>query len=359
MVIYYIIGMKHSDKRKISHSAKEALRYQAVRMIVKQGVSVMVTSKMLNVSRTALYKWLDIYHEQGFQGLKAQKLGRPPSSRISQEEAKMIRKKITDKCPEQLKLPFMLWTLEAVKQLILRLCGVTVSVTTVGRYLKKWGFSPQKPIVKAYEQDPKEIKKWLEDEYPAIMRSAKCVGAIIHWGDQTGLRSDHQAGRTYGRKGRTPVIRKSGKRFRSNMMSSLTNRGHLEFMIYRKKFNSQVFIRFMKRLIKGKKQKIYFIVDRHPTHKTKVVKEWIKENSKTIKLFYLPAYSPELNPDEMVNNDLKTNVIGKKRPANVEEMERWTKNFMNRRRKNPEQVKKYFHKDTVRYASADYNFVNH
>lgn len=355
----YIVGMKHTDKRKISHSAKEALRFQAVRMMVKQGISVMDTSKMLNVTRTALYKWLDIYHEHGFQGLKAQKLGRPPSTRLSREQAKLIRKKITDKCPEQLKLPFMLWTREAVQQLIWKLCGIKVSVITVGRYLKRWGFTPQKPIVKAYEQDPKAVKKWLEEEYPAIVRSAKRAGAIIHWGDQTGLRSDHQAGRTYGRQGRTPVIKKSGKRFRSNMMSSLTNRGHLEFMIYRKKFNSQLFIRFMRRLIKGKKQKIYFIVDRHPTHKTKAVKEWIEENSAAIKLFYLPAYSPELNPDEMVNNDLKSHVIGKKRPANVEEMELLTKNFMSRRRRDPEQVKKYFHKDTVRYASADYNFVNH
>lgn len=347
--------MKHTDKRKISSSAKEALRAQAVRMVVKQNIKICKVVKMLNISRTALNNWLNEYHKNGFQGLKAKKMGRPNFTRLSREDIRTIKKMITDKTPNQLKLPFMLWTREAVQKLISRQCKIDVSVITVGRYLKLWGFTPQKPIYKAYEQKSKEVKKWLEEEYPNIQRAANKENAVIHWGDETGFRSDHQAGRTYGRKGRTPEIKKTGRRFRSNMISSLTNRGHLEFMIYRKGFNSVVFIRFMNRLIKNKDQMIYFIVDRHPVHKTKIVNRWIQKHAKSIKIFYLPAYSPELNPDEMVNQDIKSNVIGKKRPAHVEQMESYARKFMKKRQNNPDQVKKYFHARSVQYASADNN----
>ena len=221
----------------------------------------------------------------------------------------------------------------------------------MGRYLQQWGFTPQKPVYKAYEQDRREVKEWLEKKYPDIKVQAHREKAEIHWADEVGMRSDHQAGRTYAKKGATPVIKRTGKRYRINMISSLTNRGTLRFMIFRNGFNAEVFIRFLKKLIKGSARKIYLIVDGHPAHKTKKVKEWLEQNKKKIELFFLPPYSPELNPDELVNQDIKTNVVGKQRTLNIDEMESNVKYFMSKRKKNPEQVKKYFHGKYVRYAA--------
>jgi transposase len=343
--------MKQTDKRKLSHSAKEALRRQAMQMHFKQGMRISEIMKTLQVGRTALSNWKNSYKKTGMKGLKSNKKGRPKEIRLNKEQIQSVKKWLKDKLPEQLKLPYGLWTREAVQMLIKRKFRIKISITTSGRYLEQWGFSPQKPVYKAYEQDSKEVRDWLEKDYPKIKRKAKKEKAEIHWGDETGMRSDHQAGRSYAPKGKTPVIKKSGKRFKINMISSLTNRGTLEFMVYRTGFNTEVFILFMKQLIKHSRQKIFLIVDRHPAHKTKRVEQWLEENKEKISLYYLPAYSPELNPDELVNQDIKTNIIGKKRPHNVEQMEKNVKTFMKHRRKNAEQVKKYFHKTQVRYAA--------
>jgi len=330
--------MKQTDKRKISHSAKEVLRRQAMRMHFKQGKRIGDMAKLLQVGRTALNNWKNAYEQSGMKGLKARKKGRSSEKRLTKEQIQKVKKWIKDKLPEQLKLPYGLWTREAVQMLIRRKFRVKISITTTGRYLDEWGFSPQKPVYKAYEQDSAAVREWLEKEYPSIKRKAKKEKAEIHWGDETGMRSDHQAGRTYAPKGKTPVIEKTGKRFKINMISSLTNKGTLEFMVYRTGFNTEVFIVFMKQLIKHSKQKIFLIADRHPAHQTKRVEQWLEENKAKISLYYLPAYSPELNPDELVNQDVKTNIIGKKRPHNVEQMQKNVRSFMRKRRKDKEQV---------------------
>jgi hypothetical protein len=182
--------------------------------------------------------------------------------------------------------------------LIFRLFGIELSRWQVGRYLKKWGYTPQKPIAKAFEQKAGAVKAWIDVEYPAIKKKARKENAIIFWEDETGMQSDHQAGRSYAPKGKTPVITKTGQRFSTNLISALSNKGHLEFMLPGGTFNSEVFREFLGRLIKHKRQKIYLIVDGHPAHKTKKVQAWLEENKKRIEMYFLPAYSPELNPDE-------------------------------------------------------------
>ena len=258
---------------------------------------------------------------------------------------------IIDKCPDQLKLPFALWTRGAVGDLLREKFNVDVSVWTIGRYLHSWGFTPQKPIYKAYEQKSAEVRKWLKKVYPAIKERAAKEGGEIHWSDEMGMRSDHQAGTTWSPKGETPVIIRTGKRFRLNMISSLTNQGKLQFMLFKQGFTADVFLDFMSRLIRYNRRKVFLIVDGHPTHKAKIVKKWLAEKANRIEMFFLPVYSPELNPDELVNQDVKTNAVGKHRTLNVDQLEDRVENYLEKRKNDPEQVKKYFHGKHVKYAA--------
>ena len=342
--------MKNKDARSLSPSAQEALRRQAVKA-VHNGLSHVEAAKLFGVCRHTIDRWMERYENGGSRALAARKQGRPLGKAITRVQAQPIRKAIIDHCPDQLNLPFALWTREAIGELIERKQGVRLSVWTVGRYLRDWGMTPQKPIRKAYEQNPKAVKQWLQSEYPGIKRSAKRAKAVIHWGDEMGLRSDHQVGRSYGRKGKTPVIPGTGKRFKCNMISTVTNRGDLRFMIFTKRFTSPVFIQFLERLIKDSEQPIFLIADSHRVHKSKAVDQWLTKHRKHIRLFFLPTYSPELNPDELLNNDIKSNAVGRKRPADLPEMVQTVRGYLWSRQRTPMVVKKYFQKETVRYAA--------
>lgn len=284
--------------------------------------------------------------------MRARKRGPKPRIRLAPWQAALTVRWITDHHPEQLKLPCVLWTREAVGQLIEQKFGIAVSVWTVGRYLKRWGLTPQKPLRKALEQDPKAVKKWLQEEYPSIRRLAKREKAEIHWGDEMGMRSDHQTGRSYGRKGETPVIPGTGQRFSCHLISSITNRGTLRFMVYRKKFSADIFIAFLRRLIRDTGHKVFLIVDRHPVHKSHKASRWLEKHKPHIRLFFLPAYSPQLNPDEMLNNDVKSNAVGRERARNREEMVRNVRGYLRSTQKQPHVVRSYFQEESVRYAAA-------
>jgi hypothetical protein len=255
------------------------------------------------------------------------------------------------KTPDQLEFGFMLWTRDAVAELIKDRFKIGISKWTVGRLLKQWGMSPQKPVKKAYQQQPEVVKEWLDKEYPRIARKATQEKAEIQWGDEMGVRSDDQIGRTYGKIGQTPVVKVSGQRFSCQMISTVSNRGTLRFMIFDGKFNANVCITFLKRLVKDAKRKIFLILDGHPVHKSKKVKSWIAANAARISLFVLPAYSPELNPDELLNQDVKTNAVRKKRAANKDELKRNLIGYLRGRQKRPDLVRRYFEAKHVRYAA--------
>ena len=199
-------------------------------------------------------------------------------------------------------MPFYLWTREAVRQLIIDRFGIDLSLSTVGRYLKRWGFTPQKPVRCAYEKDDQAVQRWLEEKYPTIRQQAKKEKARICWGDEMGLRSDHSVGRSYGKRGQTPIIPGTGQRFGCNIISAITNQGSLNFIVFKGRFNTDIFLTFLKRLTKQVEQKVFFIVDGHPVHRAKKVKTWVEHHPDKIKLIFLPSYSPELNPDEMLGN---------------------------------------------------------
>jgi transposase len=338
-------------KHRGSKDAQAKVRLLVIDYLKKKEGTQQKCSELFGLTLNGVQKIWYKYKEHGKQGILAKKRGVQGGKKINGKQAAEVRNLIKNKMPNQLQLSFGLWTREAVQQLIFNKYDIELSRWQVGRYLKSWGYTPQKPITKAFEQNPKRVREWLEIEYPAIKKRAKKENAVIYFEDEVGMRSDHQAGKSYAPKGQTPVIKKTGQRFSLNMVSAISNKGHVEFMILDGRFNGAIFLEFLLLLIKYKKQKIFLVVDGHPAHKTKIIKAWLKENKNRIELFFLPPYSPELNAQEYVNQDLKTNVIGKKRPINKAQMKSNVEDFMNKRKNNKKQVQKYFHGKHVSYAA--------
>jgi transposase len=342
--------MKTNDFRALPAGAQEDIRQKAVKA-VREGRSRVEVASIFGVSRKAVGAWVRLYQEGGKKALKAKPRGRPKGGSLEPWQAAQIARAVIDKHPEQMKLPFYLWTREAVSLLIEKRFGVRLSVWTVGRYLANWGFTPQKPVRRAFEQNTEEVRKWLEERYPEIRRRAKREKAGIYWGDEMGLRSDHAVGRSFSRKGLTPVTFGTGQRFGCNMISAITNRGKLFFMVFKERFTTAVFKGFLKRLLRQVKGKIFLIIDGHPVHRSLAVKKWLGEDDARIRMFFLPGYSPELNPDEMLNNDVKSNSVGRRRAKSQIELVANVRGYLRSRQKRPDVVRNYFHEANVRYAA--------
>lgn len=338
-------------KKRGTKDSQETKRILVIDYLKKKKGTHQQAADLYHLSKSAVDKIWTRFKQKGGRGLLSKKRGVQGGKKINGKQAAEVRQLVKDKLPEQLKLSFGLWTREAVQQLILDKYGIELSRWQVGRYLKSWGYTPQKPISKAFEQNPERVKLWLDKEYPAIKKRAAKENAIIYFEDEVGMRSDHQAGKSYAPKGITPVIKKTGQRFSLNMVSAISNKGHVEFMILDGTFNGAVFLGFLAQLIKYKQQKIFLVVDGHSAHKTKIINAWLEENKSRIEIFFLPPYSPELNAQEYVNQDLKTNVIGKKRPINKAQMRNNVEEFMNKRKDDKKQVQKYFHGSHVQYAA--------
>ena len=302
------------DARSLSPEGQEALRKRAVRAVLS-GMKQTAAARTFGVARGTVARWMREHRQGSEAALDQRPQGRPPASKLKGAQEAMLVALIETPSPDQLGLPTSLWTRETVGALIRKRFGLALSVWTVGRYLRRWGLTPQKPARRAYEQDPEAVRHWLEVEYPEVRKQAKAEGAEIHWGDEMGVRSDHQAGYTWGRKGRTPVVRGTGQRFRCNVISTLTNQGVLRFRVFRENFNGEVFIDFLRRLVRDRGRKIYLIVDRHPVHTSRKVHRWVERHQAEIRLIYLPPYSPELNPGEFLNQDVKTNAAGRPAPG--------------------------------------------
>lgn len=340
------------DARSLSQDAQEITRIRAVEAVLK-GETHEEVAERFKVTRQAVTIWMAKYRNGGFVKLrKGQRGRRREEKKLKPHECATVVRMIVSGCPDQLKLPFALWTRAAVAELIKQRYSVELSLNTVGRYLKDWGMTPQKPAKRAYEKNPKVVKKWLEEVYPQIETQAKVEEAEIHFGDETGIRSDHQTGTSYGKRGKTPIIFATGKRFSFNMLSTLNKRGKLRFMFYKEKFTGKVFIRFLKRLILSTDKKVFLIVDSHPVHVCKEVKVWTTAHEEEIRLFFLPPYSPELNPDELLNQDVKTNAVGRKRAKRLQELMKNVRSHLMKKQKDPKKVMCFFQHPSVRYAGT-------
>lgn len=335
-------------------AAQEELRRRAVALVL-EGRSQGEVARLLGVSRQSVNEWVAAFRRGGDEALASGKRGRRLGEQTLLEswQQAQIAKAIKERNPDQLRLPGFLWTRALVCELIERRFGVRVSEKTAGRYLRKWGFSPQKPARRALEQDPEAVEQWLREEYPALAKRAKAEKARILWLDETGLRSDHTAGRSWSPVGETPIVQGTGRRFAANVISVISNQGHLQFMVFKQRFVAKVMIEFLRRLIRAAAgQKIVLVVDGHPVHRAKLVRKWVEDQAGLIELVFLPGYSPELNPTELLNQDLKTNALGRKRPHTQGEMMDDARAYLRSTQRHPALVARYFDGKHVTYAKA-------
>lgn len=344
--------MEKEDFRTIEEGARLVLRKKAI-LLHKSGRKKGEIAIILGVRPNTITEWFKKHKSKGNEGLKGKKRGVKSEDKklLSIEQEKAIQKMIIDVMPSQHKLDFALWTRGAVKQLVFQEFGIVLAVNTMGDYLRKWGFTPQKPKKKAYEQQPAQVQKWLDESYPKIKEEASKQGAEIHWGDETGVKNSCHHGRSYAPKGRTPVKESMSKRFSINMISSVTNQGKVQFMIYSDSMNADRLIQFMEQLIKSSEKKIYLILDNLRVHHSKLVKEWLETCQQSIEVFFLPSYSPEKNPDEYLNCDLKQGMSAKPAPKNIAKLQENVENHMQLLQTSPERVKKYFNHEDIKYAA--------
>jgi len=340
--------MRETDGRKLKHDVLEALRMRAVRRI-EEGESPEVVVKALGMNRRTVYRWIALYREGGTEALKARPLcGRP--LKLNGAKLRWIYRTVVTKNPLQLRFPFALWTREMVKELVERKYGIRLSVVSVGRLLKKLGLSCQKPLMRAFQQDPVVVEQWIEKEYPQIKRLARREKAEIYFEDEAGIRSDHHAGTTWGVKGRTPVVRTTGARFSMNMISAITSKGAMRFMTYTGKMKAPLFCEFLKRLIHNAPGKIFLILDGHPVHRSSRVKKFVETTKGKLRLFSLPPYSPELNPDELVWNNVKGK-IGRSSIKGPDDFQEKVRHHLKSLQRNPEKIRNFFNEPNLRYAA--------
>ena len=342
--------MKPGDGRKLAHSTLEELRVRAVER-VQAGESPEVVVRSLGLSRGAIYEWLARYRAGGWDALKAKPIpGRP--KRISGPQMKWIYETITQKSPEQLRFPFALWTREYVQITLLKQFRLRLSLSSVSRLLAQLGLSWQRPLYRAYQQDATRVEKWLKEEFPAIRREAKRLGAEIFFGDEGAIRSDQHAGKTWGVKGKTPVVISTGARHRVNMISAVSGRGTLRFMVLPGNLNAGSFIEFLRRLLVGATRPVFLVVDGHSVHRSRPVRHFVEACEGALRLFLLPPYSPELNPDEFVWNHVKTHGVGRAFVAGAGHLKRLVQSRLRLLQNRPDLVRSFFQAPTTSYAAA-------
>lgn len=342
-----------TDAIKLSQKEQALLRKKAVHLREK-GLSNSEVGDLLDVHPKTVAGWWTRYRREGEQMFVPGKRGRRTGDqrRLTAVQERVIQGLIADKAPDQLKLPFALWTRAAVSELIERKFGLKLPVRTMGEYLRRWGFTPQKPQKRAYEQSEAAVVRWLRETYPQIVRQAKQEGAEIFWGDQTGVKGQPNVARGFAPRGRTPVVRQRAKRYGLSLMSAVTNRGNVRFFIYDGALTVRLLIRFCARLIKSTEgRKVYLILDNLAVHHAKAFRAWLAERTDQIAVFYLPSYSPELNPDEHLNRDLKGTLSRRPAPRDEQQLHKNVLGHLRSLQKRPERVQAYFQSTHTAYAA--------
>lgn len=342
--------MDKADGRKLSHEALEEIRIRAVQR-VESGESPEVVIKALGFNRSQIYQWLAIYREGGYEALKSRK-AKGPEPKLNGKQLQEVYNIVTTRNPVQLKFEFALWTRAMVRELIRDRFGVRLSDVSVGRLLRKLGLTPQKPLRRAYQQDPEKVKAWKETAFPEIRKLAKKEKAEIYFGDEASVRSDYHSGTTWARRGQTPVVEKTGARFSVNLVSAVSSQGKLRFMAFSGRMNGDQFVEFLKRLIYNAPRPIFLILDGHPVHKSAKVREFVESTEGRLRLFILPPYSPNLNPDEWVWNWLKRHHLGKTAIKGPDHLKVMISRFLRRLQKSPALVKGFFNDPELSYISG-------
>ena len=342
--------MRENDGRKLDHRTLEVLRLRAVEQ-VQAGVHPEDVAQTLGLHRKTVYGWLAKFREGGREALAAKPVpGRPP--KLSGAQIARLYELIVGANPAQFSFEFALWTRDMVRQVIRREFKVALSVVSVGRLLRTMGLSPQRPLYRAYQQNPEAVERWKEEQFPAIRKQAKAEGATIYFADEAGIRSDYHAGTTWAPIGRTPVVKATGARFSLNMLSAVSAQGALRFMVHEGTVNATVFIDFCRRLLRDHPGPVYLVVDGHPAHRARATTEFVASTQSRLRLFLLPGYSPELNPDEWVWKNVKLDRTGKTTVTSKDDLKATVISALRRLQKLPALVRGFFADPCLRYITA-------
>lgn len=344
--------MKHVDMRKLPAAAQEERRRQVIGLR-RAGMPYAAIAAQVGLTRTGVFDICKRFAERGTAGLKTGPRGPEPGTGrfLGAEQERKVRELIRRHTPDELDLPFALWSRAAVRELIWQRFRVRLAVRTMGTYLARWGFTAQKPLRRAHEQDPAAVRRWLRRDYPAILARAKAEGGALFWGDETGLRSDDVRGLSYAPRGQTPTVRIPHKRTSLGLISAMTNRGELRWMVLDGAVKAPSLIRFLSRLVRDVGRKVFLILDRLPVHRAATVRAWLAEREPEIEVFYLPPYSPELNPDEGLNADLKQAVTRMAPARSKPQLKRALVGHMRKLSKSPHRIRSFFQHRTFRYAA--------
>ena len=347
--------MEYIDLRKLDASAQKQVRSQVVRL-KKASRTGKEIEEITGVRRNRISEIWTAYQKRGSASLAPQKRGRKQGSGmlLSPEEERSIRRSIIDKSPDQIKMAGCLWTRQRITEYIQREYGKVVSPRCVSNYLKAWGLTCQRPTKRAYSQDDVKVRKFKEKEYPIIAARAKAENAEIYWGDETGVRNTANYERGFSPKGQPPVLKVETKKEHVNMISAITNKGSVRFMVYDKTMTRQKLIDFMRRLISDAPRKVFLILDNLKVHHGKNVAAWLKTNKEKIVVFFLPPYSPEINPDEYLNHALKLRVHSGKHPRTKADLIHKIHSFMRRLQHHKPMVSSFFLHNKLSFLRSCY-----
>lgn len=339
---------RDSDGRELDRHTLQVLRQKAVKAVAN-GHTVQSVADTLGVNIRSVFRWLSDYAGGGQNAL----LGKSPPGakpKLGPEELRWLAETVRDHTPQQLKFDFALWTLALIGEVIFRQFGIRLSKPSVSRVMRLLGFTPQRPLYRAWQQDARWVERWRSEEFPQLQAAAKRAGAVIYFADEAGIRTDSHAGTTWGPCAQTPVVKATGRRFGLNMISAVSGRGDFRFMVREGSVTAQVFVEFLKRLMVGAKQPIYVVVDGHPIHRAKRVSDYVTAQGDRLKLVFLPPYAPQLNPDEQVWGRIKGRVA-KQLPQNKQELKRRVMSALRRLQKLPHVVRSFFQHPDCQYAA--------
>jgi transposase len=350
MVVWQDRFVRDDDGRKLDHGTLEVLRLRAVEQVAG-GAHPEAVAAALGLHRKTVYGWVAKFREGGKDALRARAVpGRPP--RLDGGQLRRLYTLIVGADPRQLQFEFALWTREMVRELIAREFKVSLSVVSVGRLLRGLGLSPQRPLTRAYQADPEAVARWKDEQYPAIRAQAAQVGATIYFADEAAARSDYHSGTTWAPVGRTPVVEGTGARFRVNMISAVTAKGALRFSLIEGNLTAKEFIAFCKRLQHDTAGPVFLVVDGHPVHRSKAVKKYVASTDGNLRLFQLPGYSPQLNPDEWVWKNVKHDKVGRAAVKGPDQLKAIATKALRRLQRMPHIVRGFFADPHLRYITA-------
>jgi len=341
--------MAKQDGRKLDHKTLETLRLLAVQRVTQDGEKPSEVMRSLGLCRTTIYPWLRAHKKKGLAALRMRKAcGRRP--KLTAKQCQQVRRWIVGKDPRQYGFSFGLWTRQIVARLIEEKFGVGLKLTAVGRLLARLEITPQKPLRRAYERDPKAVQQWLEQKYPRLRRRARKHQATIFFLDEAGFSSEPNLGRTYGLKGQTPVVKTSGQRQKVSAISAVNAQGGFWSQVYTGMLNAGRFVQFLKDFRRGGRGKVFLVVDGHPSHRAKTVAAYVAGSRGKLELHFLPPYAPDLNPDEFVWQHAKTNGVAKKPLQQNESLQQRVASDLSAIQAKPKLVRSFFCAPSVVYA---------